>query len=94
MYHLIFLKENIIKCIKDLSLKTTIFLVTHNNTLGMLMNPDCIIYTENNNNVFKVYTGKLTSEQLTSADGNKISSFDKKVYMPSPQTFQSQTVRK
>ena len=42
----IFLKENIIKCIKDLSLKTTIFLVTHNNTLGMLMNPDCIIYTE------------------------------------------------
>ena len=72
----IFLKENIITCIKDLSLKTTIFLVTHNNTLGMLMNPDCIIYTENNNNVFKVYTGKLTSEQLTSADGNKISSFD------------------
>ena len=72
----IFLKENIIKCIKDLSSKTTIFLVTHNNTLGMLMNPDCIIYTENKNNEFNVYTGKLTSKALTTVDGKEILSYD------------------
>lgn len=72
----IFLKENIIKCIKDLSSKTTIFLVTHNNTLGMLMNPDRIIYTENKNNEFNVYTGKITSEVLISASGNEISSYE------------------
>lgn len=72
----IFLKENIIKCIKDLSLKTTIFLVTHNNTLGMLMNPDCIIYTENKDNVFSVYTGKMTSEVFTSVSGNTVSSYE------------------
>ena len=72
----IFLKENIIKCIKDLSLKTTIFLVTHNNTLGMLMNPDCIIYTENKDNVFSVYTGKMTSEVFTSVSGDTVSSYE------------------
>lgn len=72
----IFLKENIIRCIKDLSSKTTIFLVTHNNTLGVLMNPDCIIYTENKDNEFNVYTGKITSEVLVSASGNKISSYE------------------
>lgn len=72
----IFLKENIIKSIKDLSSKTTIFLVTHNNTLGMLMNPDCIIYTENKDNVFSVYTGKITSEVFTSVSGETVSSYE------------------
>lgn len=72
----VFLKENIIQCIKDLSFKTTIFLVTHNNTLGMLMNPDCIIYTENKSDEFNVYTGKLTSNVFVSADGKEISSYE------------------
>lgn len=72
----IFLKENIIKSIKELSSKTTIFLVTHNNTLGMLMNPDCIIYTENKDNVFNVYTGKITSEEFTSVSGETVSSYE------------------
>ena len=72
----IFLRENIIKCIKDLSLKTTIFLVTHNNTLGVLMNPDCIIYTEYKDNKHNIYTGKLTSKEFSTVNGETISSYE------------------
>lgn len=75
----IFIKDEMIKIIKDLSLKTTIFLVTHNNSLGTLMKPDTIIYTENKEengkNIYSVYTGKLTSKYLIDSNENKIENY-------------------
>lgn len=76
----VFIKEYVINMIKDISEKTTVFLVTHNNTLGMLMSPDCIIYTEhvteNNENKFLVYTGKITSKELVTITGERVKNYD------------------
>lgn len=76
----IFIKQHVIDMIKDISNKTTVFLVTHNNTLGLLMSPDCIIYTEHNlengQNNFLVYTGKMSSNELKTANGERIRSYD------------------
>lgn len=76
----IFIKKHVIDMIKDISNKTTVFLVTHNNTLGLLMSPDCIIYTEHNlengQNNFLVYTGKISSNELKTANGERIRSYD------------------
>lgn len=75
----IFIKEEMITMIKELSQKTTIFLVTHNNSLGTLMKPDTIIYTENRQeegeNIYSIYTGKLTSKYLTDSNENKIENY-------------------
>ena len=46
----IFLKSNVIQIIKDLSLKSTVFIVTHNNNLGVLIKPNRLLYTEKTNN--------------------------------------------
>lgn len=72
-----FIKSYIIDILKDISMKTTVFLSTHNNTLGMLLKPNKIIYTEVNNNDYKVYTGDFGAKELSTVDGDKIQSFTK-----------------
>ncbi len=76
----IFLKSNVMQLIRDISEKTTVFLVTHNNTLGTLIKADCIIYTENifenGENRFLVYTGDITSKFLETVDGKKVVNFN------------------
>ena len=72
----IFLKEKIIEKIKHLSQKTTVFIVTHNSTLGILMNPDKIIYTKKEGpNSYNIYTGTLTSSNFVDANGKSIGSY-------------------
>lgn len=72
----IFLKEKIIQKIKNLSQKTTVFLVTHNSTLGILMNPDKIIYTKKESpNNYNIYTGTLSSNNFVDSKGNSIGSY-------------------
>lgn len=76
----IFIKDNVIQMIRDLALKSTVFIVTHNNTLGMLMKPDCIIYTEKSDtpdgDIYNVYTGTLTSNTLKTADGKEKETYE------------------
>lgn len=71
----IFLRDNIRQLIKDLSRKTTLFLVTHNHTLGVLLNPDRIIYTEEKEGDYFVYSGLLSSKHLKTADGKEIGNY-------------------
>lgn len=71
-----FIKDYIIDILKDLSNKTTVFITTHNNSLGMLINPNKLIYTSNDNGEFKVYTGEFGSNVLTTVDGESIISYD------------------
>jgi len=70
-----FIKESVVNSIKELSAKSTVFVVTHNNTIGMLLNPDFIIYTEKemleDKTSYFVYTGKLTSQKLKSVCGKE-----------------------
>ena len=71
-----FIKEYIIEIIKELSNKTTVFISTHNNSLGMLMKPNKLIYTANEDNVFKVYTGEFGSKTLSTVNNDSIMSYD------------------
>lgn len=72
-----FIKTYIVDIIKNISNKTTVFLSTHNNTLGMLLKPNKIIYTEAcDNNIYKVFTGDFGAKYLKSKDGEIRNTYD------------------
>lgn len=67
----IYLDENIKTLIKNISKKTTTFIVTHNHILGVMLNADKILYTCIEDGIYKVYTGNISSKQFHSADGKE-----------------------
>lgn len=71
-----FIKDYIIDIIRDISQKTTVFITTHNNSLGVLLKPNKLIYTSKENDEFKVYTAEFGSKLLTTVDGDSIISYD------------------
>lgn len=72
-----FIKTYIVDIIKKISNKTTVFLSTHDNTLGMLLKPNKIIYTEAcDNNIYKVFTGDFGAKYLKSKDGEIRNTYD------------------
>lgn len=73
----LFIKDYIINIIKKISEKTTVFLSTHNNTLGVSLKPNKIIYTEAcGDGIYKVFTGDFGSQTLKTKDGEAINAFD------------------
>ena len=73
----LFIKDYIINIIKKISEKTTVFLSTHNNTLGVSLKPNKIIYTEACvDGIYKVFTGDFGSQTLKTKDGEAINAFD------------------
>lgn len=72
----IFINANVKEKIKEISENTTVFLVTHNNTLGTLINPNKIIYTENIDGQFELYSGELGSKKLVNNNGKEINNYD------------------
>lgn len=73
-----YIKENINTLIKDISNKTTVFVVTHNNTLGVSNKADKLIYTMYNEKEqkYEVYVGNFTDTMLVNKDGNSIQTYD------------------
>lgn len=71
-----FINDYIVNLLKDLSKKTTIFIATHNNTLGMLIKPNKLIYTSNEEGNYKVYTGEFGCKELKTIDGEFVISYD------------------
>lgn len=75
----IFLKSNVIQIIKDLSLKSTVFIVTHNNNLGVLIKPNRLLYTEKQITPmgveYKIYSGKYDAKELETTKGEKTSNY-------------------
>lgn len=72
-----FIKEYIIDIIKNISNKTTVFLSTHNNTLGILLKPNKIIYTKVcENGMFKVFTGNFGDKYLKTKENELLESYD------------------
>ncbi len=73
-----YIKENINTLIKDISNKTTVFVVTHNNTLGVSNKADKLIYTMYNNveQKYELYIGNFTDATLKNKDGKSISTYD------------------
>ncbi len=71
----VFLKENVNKVIKDISKELPVVVVTHNNTVGMLMQPDYILYTSREtitgNDEYYLYSGSPGDTKFKTADGAK-----------------------
>lgn len=72
-----FIKSNIIQILKDLAEKTTVFIVTHNNTLGTLIKPNRILYTQHIDelNEFTVYSGNFSDKELKDCKQRKIKNY-------------------
>lgn len=74
-----FLRSNIIQLIDDLAKKSTVFISTHNNNLGVLIKANRLLYTEKTISpdgiTYRVYSGNYDEKELVSADGNKRKNF-------------------
>ena len=71
-----FINERVCNIIKNLSLKTTVFITTHNNTLGMLMQPDRIIYTYHENDKYDLFSGEFGSKVLKNSENNELIAYN------------------
>src|SRR5690606_15755179 len=71
----LFLKTSVNKDIKSISAETPVVVVTHNNTVGMLMKPELILYTKreiiDGKDEYKVFSGILGEKELKTADGSE-----------------------
>ncbi|MDB4940158.1 MAG: hypothetical protein JWO40_583 [Candidatus Doudnabacteria bacterium] len=77
----IFLKENVNKEIKDISKELPVIVVTHNNTVGMLMRPDYVLYTKRtifqDKDTYKIFSGSPGDKEFKTADGmEKVDSYE------------------
>jgi ABC-type lipoprotein export system ATPase subunit len=68
----VFLKDNVNKVIKEISKELPVVVVTHNNTVGMLMQPDYILYTSREvitgDDEYYLYSGSPGDTELKTAD--------------------------
>ena len=75
-----FLKDDVNALIKEMAKKMPVVVVTHNNTVGMTIKPDYLLFTrksiEDGNIVWRVYSGYPTSKKLTAPDGAKVDTID------------------
>ncbi len=71
----IFLKENVNKVLKEISKELPVVVVTHNNTVGMLLQPDYIIYTQREilegEDEYYIYSGSPGEKEFFTADKSK-----------------------
>jgi len=71
----LFLKESVNEEIKDLSKDMPVIVVTHSSTVGMLLKPDYILYTErkivDGKDEYKIFSGSPGDKRLKTADGNE-----------------------
>lgn len=71
-----FLKEEVNEIIKEISRKMPVVVVTHNNTVGVSIKPDFILYTQkevsNSKIEWRIFSGSPTSKRLVSVDGLEI----------------------
>ncbi len=71
----LFLKDNVNIEIKNISKNLPVVVVTHNNTVGMLMKPDYILYTQREINgdkdEYNIFSGSPGDKEFKTADGAK-----------------------
>ena len=74
----LFLKDGVDALLKDLSKRIPVVIATHNNTIGLSVHPDYIIYTskeilDSGDQKFHTYAGNPSSSELIDLEGNRIS---------------------
>lgn len=68
-----FLYTTIAAKLKEISQRTTVFISTHNNVLGVSIQPDVLLYTNvDANDTHKVYAGHASGDVLTAPDGSTV----------------------
>lgn len=71
----LFLKDNVNNIIKEISKEMPVVVVTHNNTVGMLMNPDYVLFTQrkiiDNKDEYFIYSGSPGDKLLKTANGKE-----------------------
>ncbi|WP_215388120.1 hypothetical protein [Staphylococcus aureus] len=73
-----YIRNELIGAIKKISRESTVFVVTHNSTLGTLLDPDYLIVTSKDKNKdYQVMTGSFTSNLISNNKGIEEKSFDK-----------------
>lgn len=61
-----YIRGELIKAIKGLSKESTVFVVTHNSTLGTLLEPDyLVVTTKNDAKEYSVLTGEFSSQTIS-----------------------------
>lgn len=61
-----FLRDYVIPSLRDLAKHSTVFVVTHNNTLGVSLEADRVIYAEfEPESGYRLYSGHIASQKLT-----------------------------
>lgn len=86
-----FLYKEVCALINKLSEKATVFLVTHNNTLGVSIHPNYLIYSKKNSDgTYSLFSGAATSAKLKSVDGLEVSRPDNliEIYEAGPDTYE------
>lgn len=71
-----FIKNKLVPTIKKLGKEKTVFVVTHNSTLGSMLLPDYLILTKCEQKKFEIFSGDYSSKELTNLVGKKYNSFD------------------
>lgn len=77
----LFLRKNVNKEIKDISKEMPVIVVTHNNTVGMLMKPDYVLYTQRKivggKDQYKIFSGSPGDKKFKTPDEKEsIESYD------------------
>lgn len=64
--------------LREIATRSTVFIATHNNVLGVSIEPSGIIYTSGSEDgSHDVFTGSMTDDYLTNASGEKVSRSEK-----------------
>jgi len=72
-----FIKNKLIPKLQGLGHQKTVFVITHNSTLGTLLKPDYLIVAKKDEQGdHKIISGEYSSKILTGVDGQNYSSFD------------------
>lgn len=73
-----YIRDELIGAIKSLSKESTVFVVTHNSTLGALLKPDYLIVTTKNElKEYSVLTGEFSSQTISPYSGITENSYEK-----------------
>ena len=76
----LFLRKEINSLIKDMAQLMPVVVVTHNSTVGASIKPNFVAithkYLENNDFVYRIFTGYPSDKDLTCIDGKKIKNYE------------------
>lgn len=81
----IYINQDLLTIIREIAKESIVVLSTHNNSIGVLLEPDNLIYTDyyydekNKKTVYKQYFGHYSSDKLLSVDG--IEKSTKQIYI-------------